>query len=536
MSECNGRRANPRARFISAGVMAASAVGLLAAAPAASARAFPTHPFVPDSVVIASSQYPAQGNPNIALGQPLPSGVPAVAGGKYPQVFNNDGPDASFAVATPIQLTDVTPSGDQINKTSVATDQVTTSFSSKSELAINFSTNGQDLSFLGYNAAPNALDSSNSNTPGVIDPTNPDTQGPYSRVAANLDSAGKWTFTDSNIYSGDNGRAVMLDNDSGLFYAAGNSNNGSATKGSPLLATLAAAGGAQVLAPSDQPQSQQDPGSPTQLGSFSITDVPGNTKPDKLGKDTNFRGLTIYNGVVYQTKGSGGNGINTVYYVNTSGIPCQNGQGLPVPGQPLPTIAGSPYPMCILQGFNTELAGTTTNIFPFGLWFANPTTLYVADEGDGVLTSDANPYDDAASQTLAGLQKWTFDSTTESWQYDYTLQSGLNLGQPYTVPGYPTGTNSATDEPWGVATDGLRNISGQVNGDGTATIYAATSTVSGSGDQGADPNKVVKITDDLTATMPGTESFTTIAGPTNRVVYRGLAVVPAGYGSGDNQN
>lgn len=38
--------------------------------------------------------------------------------------------------------------------------------------------------------------------------------------------------------------------------------------------------------------------------------------------------------------------------------------------------------------------------------------------------------------------------------------------------------------------DRLRNISGQVNGDGTVTIYAATSTVSGSGDQGADPNEV----------------------------------------------
>ncbi len=481
---------------------------------------------MPGSVVIASSQYPAQGNPNVVLGQPLPSGVPAVAGGKYPEVFNNDGPDGSFAVATPITLADVTSSGSQINKTSVPTDQVTTSFSSKSELSINFSTNGQDLSFLGYNAAPNALDSSNSNTPGVIDPTNPDTEGPYFRVASNLDSAGNWTFTDSNAYSGDNGRAVMLDNDSGLFYAAGNSNNGTGT-----AAPVVASGGAQVFEPSNLPQSEQTPGDPTPLGSFSITSVPPNTKPDKLGKDTNFRGLTIYNGVVYETKGSGSNGINTVYYVNTSGVPCQNGQGLPVPGQPLPTIVGSPYPMCILQGFNTLLAKKTTDKFPFGLWFANSTTLYVADEGDGILTSDTNPYDDAASQTLAGLQKWTFNPTAESWQYDYTLQAGLNLGQPYTVPGYPTGTNSANDEPWGVATDGLRNISGQVNSDGTATIYAATSTVSGSGDQGADPNKVVKITDELSATTAGTESFITIAGPTNRVVYRGVAVVPANYGS-----
>jgi hypothetical protein len=405
MSKTKDRRPHARVRFMTAGAVAASAIAL-AAVPSAGARAFPTHPFVPGSVVIASSEYPAQGDPNIALEQPLPSGTPAVADGKYPQVFNNDGPDPSFAVASPITLTDVTPSGDQINKTSVPTDQMTTSFSSKSELAINFSTNGQDLSFLGYNAAPNVLDSSNSNTPGVIDMTNPDAQGPFFRVAGSLDSAGNWTFTDSNIYSGDNGRAVMLDNDSGLFYAAGNSNNGSTTD-----APIVASGGAQVFVPSDLPQSEQSPGAPTPLGSFSIAEVPPN-KADKLGKDTNFRGLTISDGVVYETKGSGSNGIDTVYYVNTSGVPCTNGQGLPVLGQPLPTVAGSPYPMCILQGFNTTIAKKTTDVFPFGLWFANPTTLYVADEDDGVLTSDANPYDDAASQTSAGLQKWTFNGVS----------------------------------------------------------------------------------------------------------------------------
>ena len=531
MRKTKGRHVPRRARSIATFTVAASAIPLLGAVPTASAKAFPTHPFVPGSVVVASSEYPAQGDRNIQLGQPLPSGTPAVSDGKYPEVFNNDGPDGSFAVATPVDLWDLTPSGDQLSQTKVPSDQVTTSFSSKSELSINFSTNGQDLSFLGYNAAPDALDSSNSNTPGVPDPTNPDTQGPYYRVAANLGAGGNWTFTDSNAYSGDNGRAVELDNSSGVFYAAGNANNGNAATGSPLLAELAATGGAQVFAPSDEPQSQQTPGFPTQLGSFSITSVPGNTKPDKLGKDTNFRGLTVYNGVVYETKGSGSNGINTVYYVNTSGVPCPNGQDLPVAGQPLPTIAGSPYPMCILKGFNTTIAKKTTDVFPFGIWFANPTTLYVADEGDGVLTSDANPYDDAASQTKAGLQKWTLNTTTQSWQYDYTLQAGLNLGQPYTVPAYPTGTNSVTGGPWAPATDGLRNISGQVNPDGTATIYAATSTVSGSGDQGADPNEVVKITDDPGATTPGSESFTTIAGPKNRVVYRGVAAVPANYGS-----
>jgi hypothetical protein len=99
------------------------------------------------------------------------------------------------------------------------------------------------------------------------------------------------------------------------------------------------------------------------------------------------------------------------------------------------------------------------------------------------------------------------------------------------VPAYPTGDNSLTGLPWAPATDGLRNISGQVNADGSVTIYGATSTVSGSGDQGADPNELVSITGTLDATTAGSEQLTTIAGPQNRIAYRGVAVVPANYGA-----
>ncbi len=37
-------------------------------------------------------------------------------------------------------------------------------------------------------------------------------------------------------------------------------------------------------------------------------------------KDNNFRGETISNNTLYITKGSGGNGINTVYQVGASGV------------------------------------------------------------------------------------------------------------------------------------------------------------------------------------------------------------------------
>ncbi len=125
-----------------------------------------------------------------------------------------------------------------------------------------------------------------------------------------------------------------------------------------------------------------------------------------------------------------------------------------------------------------------------------------------------------------------FDAAAGEWKLAYTLQAGLNLGQPYQVPGYPTGLNAATGLPWAPATDGLRNITGRVSRDGTVTIWAITSTVSGSGDQGADPNKLVEITDPLTATTPAAgEHFSPVRAATFGEVLRGVSFTP-GTGPG----
>jgi hypothetical protein len=154
-------------------------------------------------------------------------------------------------------------------------------------------------------------------------------------------------------------------------------------------------------------------------------------KADKIGKDTNFRGLTIFDDVVYFTKGSGGNGVNTVYFLDTTGKACPNGLGLPAANAKLPTwpLAYNPealqseglkpYDMCILNGFPSALKSKTA--FPFGIWFANA-TLYVADEGNGetAFSTATNEYSEAAAQTTAGLQKWVFNAASGSWQLAYT--------------------------------------------------------------------------------------------------------------------
>jgi len=92
-----------------------------------------------------------------------------------------------------------------------------TSFSSKSELALNLSTSRRNVTFMGYVERPDQLDVSNSNTPGVIDPTNPVPSTVY-RVTAQLNQWGRFNFTETNAYSGNNGRAAIL-NDSNCLVS-----------------------------------------------------------------------------------------------------------------------------------------------------------------------------------------------------------------------------------------------------------------------------------------------------------------------------
>jgi hypothetical protein len=502
--------------------------------------------FSHNNLVVSRSVYDNKPG-NVNVGQMLPpnctnSCVTATYDGTYPTVWNNNLVDGSFGITSRIFLDQITRSGKPVNSIEVPTNQIVTSFSSKSELALNLSLDRKSLTFMGYVSPINAIDVSNSNTPGVVDPTNPVGENVY-RAAAIMDRYGKFQVTQTNAYSGNNGRAVILNTSHGIFYMAGNAGNG----GNPQPNGVILGAGAQFLTRSTKPESSQTPGIPTPLASFNISQL--GDPQDKIGKDTNFRGLTVFDKVLYYTKGSGGNGVNTVYFVDSTGTVCtnSNGVGLPaadatLPTAPLtydPTVLQTkgldPNNMCVLKGFPTALKSKTS--FPFGVWFANATTLYVADEGNGDNTYSNGMYTTAAAQTTAGLQKWIFSAASGTWSLAYTLQAGLDLGAPYTVKNYPAGNNPATGLPWAPGTDGLRNITGVVNEDGTATIYAVTSTVSGNGDQGADPNRLVAITDKLAATvLPPAESFTAIYSAGFGEVLRGVSFAPGGEQDDDGNS
>ena len=540
-----------RWRLASGLAIAALTCGSLAVASSASASPRPGQDSFlrPGNLLVSGSYYDVNPDALVPGVTVLPPGcttgcVTATNNAAYPQVFNNVLVDPSFGITTPIMLDQITPSGRLVSRIQVPDgtrpgDHAVTSFSSKSELALNLSTDGRDVTMMGYVATPGTVDVSNANTPAVIDPTNP-VPGAYYRAVVQLDQQGRFSFTETNAYSGDNGRAAILNDSHGqnVYYMAGNAGNGS----NPQPDGVILGAGAQIATPQFKPERVQQPGQPAPVGSFNVTQL--GDKADKIGKDTNFRGLTVYDNVVYLTKGSGSNGVNTVYFIDTTGKACPNGAGVPQPGAPLPTSpiaynasllqtdGVTPYNMCVLQGFPTTLAKSTTS-FPFGMWFANKDTVYVADEGNGddTYSTSTGTYTGAAAQTTAGLQKWVFNGT--SWDLAYTLTAGLNLGDPYTVPGYPTGDNAATGLPWAPATDGLRNITGRVNPDGTVTIYAVTSTVSGGGDQGADPNKLVAITDSLPATtVPAAESFRIVRAAGFGEVLRGVSCTPGTEVSG----
>jgi len=160
--------------------------------------------FLPGNLVVSRSVY--DNNPkNVQVGMTLPpnctnSCVQAIVDGTYPYVWNNDSVDGSFGITSKIFLDQLTTAGTLVNSLEVPNsyqngvpptkDQMVTSFSSKSEVALNLSTDGSFLTFMGYLASINAIDVSNSNTPAVFDSTNP-VGTMYYRVLAEIEENGK---------------------------------------------------------------------------------------------------------------------------------------------------------------------------------------------------------------------------------------------------------------------------------------------------------------------------------------------------------
>jgi hypothetical protein len=417
----------------------------------------------PGNLIVSRTVYAGTAG-TVTAGQTLSGGGKAVADGSFPNVFKNESVDPAFGVTAPIYLDQMTTKGTAVGTIAVDPTKLSTSFASKSELGLNISQDGKSVTFMGYVAPINQIDVSNSNTPGAVDSTNAVKSITQRGIATVSLATGALTVSGINAYSGNNGRNVVLAG--GNYYTVGNAGNSGKGVTGAVLSQLSDNTGLQMIAAGQS-------GNTTVVGKaygssgsaigyqHGFSTVTTGAAADKTGKDDNFRGETLFNNTLYVTKGSGGNGVNSVYQVGTAGQ--------------LPTAATASSTLITpLAGF--PQSGTATH--PFGLWFANATTLFVADEGDGQAPGTAGK-----NTSNAGLDLYTFIGG--QWTETAVFQKGL-LDQP----GYSEGL------PWTVDTDGLRNLTGEVNADGSYTLFATTSTVSNQGthDQGADPNELVSIT------------------------------------------
>lgn len=250
---------------------------------------------------------------------------------------------------------------------------ITTSFSSKSEGSLHLSVDGRFLTYMGYNGPPGAEGVSNSETTllaAQIQPTPPAGTLFFDRAVALVKYDGSGAVTDENFaFSGDNPRGVITV-DGTQFYMGGNSN-------STENKTPAGTGPGFTIGVRYGLPGAPTPGvaNSTQLATYTATDRPDEFTKQHV-KDNNWRGIGIFNDAngnpaLYVSKGSGGNGDDGVFQV-------VNGSGIG-----LPTLATTNTVKQLIGDQATNpVTGASSPLVPFAFFFANPTTLYVADEGN----------------------------------------------------------------------------------------------------------------------------------------------------------
>ncbi len=371
---------------------------------------------------------------------------------------------------------------------------ITTSFCSKSEGAVLRSADGRFLTYMGYNAAAGLTGVSNSYEAAPYD-LQPPTSPNYNRAVARIAADGSVLVQpEANAFSGDNPRGA-ISVDGKQVYMAGNSD-------SPVYA---------AVPPSTSPTG---PGttigarygvfgsnSSFQLGFYTATDA---GKKDKAVKDNNWRGLGIFNGNLYVSKGSGGNGDDGVFQVGTG----------------LPTTAGQTITALFEVPATDPVTGDTSIYTPFGIWFADANTLYVADEGNPPATAPTG--NTFPPDPYAGIEKWSL--VGGHWVLDYTIQDGLDLGVGKMVGAFPVPT----------FTYGVRHLTGVRNEDGTVTLYAITAQFSAISGGEPDPTRLVKVSDRvdgllLPAVQHELDHFVTLHESAYGEVYRGVAIAPEGF-------
>jgi len=366
-------------------------------------------------------------------------------------------------------------------------------YGSSSEGTLELSGNGEYLTIMGYGV--NAADfNANPTAYGTTtnDPTKPNALGQSGsltgqsytavpRVVALIGANGSVDTSTAlyGVFNGNNPRSAYTV-DGSSFYVSGQGNSPDAT-GGVFYATR---------------------------GSSTATPITGlDTNSKTSSQDT--REVQVYNNRLYVSvdskEGSGSNrdfigtlgaaGSLPTSLANSGNGPTQlSGFASSSAGKLTVTAANE-------NSINKTVVGSTINLSPENFFFANPSTLYVADSG--------SPKNNSGSSTLGdgGLQKWVNSKPDGSgtWTLEYTLSAGLNL-----VP------NTAAS-----GTTGLLGLTGEVVGD-NIELFATNYTV---GD--LDPTYLFGITDSLLATtLPTGEQFSILATAPADSNFKGVSLAP----------
>jgi hypothetical protein len=335
-------------------------------------------------------------------------------------------------------------------------------YGSSSEGSLELSGDGQSLVIAGYGVNAAAFNAGGVATYGTVAlaqstsiPGGTITAVP--RVIADINAYGTVDTSTAvyNIDNGNNPRSVATLNGS-QFYISGQGMSGDTTQ-----------------------------------GVFLVNDGTTTTTPTAIDNSTDTRTLEIYHGALYVSRDSkqpSGTGTSNIANYGTS-LPAGATAPVPLPGisQSITLTAAEE------NSVNSSRVGKKVSLSPENFFFADPTTLYVADGG--------NPKQGGLGD--GGLQKWSLVGNT--WTLDYTLSAGLNL---------VANTGSA-------GTTGLIGLTGTVVGS-QVILYATNATL---GD--LDPTYLYGIVDSLGATTPAPgESFTQLVAAAPDTNIRGVSFAP----------
>ncbi len=364
-------------------------------------------------------------------------------------------------------------------------------YGSSSEGLVQRSADGRYLTIMGYGVNADAFNA-NPTAYGTLtnDPTKPAALGQsgsltgqsytaVSRVVARIGGNGSVDTSTAlyNVYNGNNPRSVYT-LDGTTFYTSGQGT------GKPNDKT----GGVFY----------------TSLGSAAATAITGaDTAGKTIAQDT--RVVTVYNNQLYVSADSKQGSGNNRDFIGTLGAQGALPTSLVNNGGGQTMLAGfgnsggtGKFTITTATANGVVAVGKEINLSPESFFFANDTTLYVADSGF--------PKNDSASGSklgLGGLQKWV--KTGNTWSMVYTVSAGLNLV-----------ANTAAS-----GTTGLLGLTGLVVGD-SVQLFATNYTA---GD--LDQTYLFGLTDSLSATQrQAGEAFTTLAVAPAGSNFKGVAIAP----------